>query len=191
MNMSKKFPNRLSTSKKTEIAQNLVDILDKNTKIMPLTRDFIRTWVQQPDGQGKEKVFYDVWDLVLKKYMPDTRPTLFRSCKRRGKDGKIVSFTGQLECVWKFSRGKGLLIACDTKKTLLMEENNSQVGQYKHTFYPLVRILEKARDSGGWGFSKRFLDEYIGEDEYIMRLNLGNMYCFKRKYKVTIYNLTA
>lgn len=177
--MNDKFQYRLSASQKMEIAQNLIDILGKNTEITPLTREFIYTWIRRPDGQGQEKAFYDVWDFVLKNYMPDTRPILFRSCTRRSGDGKIASFTGRLECAWRFSRGKGSLIACDTKEALLLEEQYYQPGQYRHTFYPLVHVLEKARDSGGWGFNERFLDEFIGEDEYVMRLDLGNMYSLK------------
>jgi hypothetical protein len=53
------------------------------------------------------------------------------------------------------------------------------LGQYKHTFYPLVSVLEKAKNSGGCGFTKRFLDEYIGEDEYIMKIDLGNMHSLR------------
>jgi hypothetical protein len=37
----------------------------------------------------------------------------------------------------------------------------------------------KAKEAGGWGFSERILNDYKGEDEYIMRINLGNMYCLK------------
>ncbi|GAE86360.1 hypothetical protein JCM10512_4866 [Bacteroides reticulotermitis JCM 10512] len=60
-----------------------------------------------------------------------------------------------------------------------MEEQYYQQGQYKHTFYPLIGVLEKAKASGGWGFTERFLDEFIGEDEYIMRISLGSMHCFR------------
>lgn len=70
---------------------------------------------------------------------------------------------------------------CDTKETLKYEQRLYQKGQYKHSFFPLVEVLIKARNSGGSGFSERFLNEYIGEDEYIMRVSLDNMHIFKWK----------
>lgn len=88
-------------------------------------------------------------------------------------------FTGRLESAIRFSKGQGSLIVCDTKDTLLCEEEIYQPGEYKHTFYPLVRVLEKAEASEGWGFSDRLLNDYVGEDEYIMRVDLGAMHGLK------------
>lgn len=176
--MSDKFQYKLSEDQKTEIAQNLIDILQKDSEITNQTRTFIGNWILT-DASEKRKAFFDVWEIVLKNYLPTTRPVLFRACGRIGKNGKIASFTGRLECAWRFSRGKGSLIICDTKEALLLEEKYYQPGQYKHTFYPLVNVLEKAKASGGWGFTERFLDEYIGENEYIMRVNLGWMHSFR------------
>lgn len=176
--MDDKFQYRLSEIQKAEIAQNLIDILQKGSEITDQTRRFIINWCRT-DASEKRKAFFDVWEIVLKNYLPATRPVLFRACGRIGKNGKIASFTGRLECAWRFSRGKGSLISCDTKEALLLEEQYYQPGQYRHTFYPLVHVLENARDSGGWGFTERFLNEFIGEDEYIMRVDLGNMYSFK------------
>jgi hypothetical protein len=176
--MDNKFQYKLSENQKAEIAQNLIDILQKDTEITTQARVFIINWCRT-DASEKRKAFFDVWDIVLKNYLPVTRPVLFRTCGKIGKNGKIASFTGRLECSWRFSRGKGSLIACDTKETLLLEEQYYQPGQYKHTFYPLISILEKAKASGGWGFTERFLDEFIGEDEYIMRVDFGNMHNFK------------
>jgi hypothetical protein len=62
---------------------------------------------------------------------------------------------------------------------LEFEEKFYNPSEYEHTFYPLVTVLIKARGAGGWGFSERLLNDYIGEDEYIMRINLGNMSCLK------------
>ena len=45
----------------------------------------------------------------------------------------------------------------------------------------LVEVLKKAESCGGCGFSQRLLDDYIGEDEYIMRINLTDIHCFKWK----------
>jgi hypothetical protein len=42
-----------------------------------------------------------------------------------------------------------------------------------------TQVLKKAKKAGGWGFSERLLSEYIGKDEYIMRINEGDVYTFK------------
>lgn len=176
--MSDKFQYRLTKNQKVEIARNLIDFLEKDTGITRQTVTFIGNWILT-DASEKRKAFFDVWDIVLKNYLPTIRPILFRACDRVNKNGKIASFTGRIECAKRISKGKGSLIVCDTKETLQLEEQYYQSGQYKHTFYPLVYVLEKARASGGCGFTERFLNEYIGEDEYIMRINLGDMHCFK------------
>lgn len=176
--MSNIFQYRLSENQKTEIVQNLIDILQKDLEITDQTRGFIINWCRT-DASEKRKAFFEVWEVVLKNYLPTTRPVLFRACDRIGKNGKIASFTGRLECAWKFSKGKGSLIACDTKEALLLEDQYSLPGQYRYTFYPLIHVLEKAKASGGWGFRESFLDEFIGEDEYIMRVDLGNMHSLK------------
>jgi len=169
---------RLSQKQKAEIAQNLIDILQKDENMTEQTRRFIYNWIRTgPDG--KRKAFFDVWDIVLKNYLPTTRPILFRACKRISKNGKIASFTGRLECARRISESRGSIIICDTKEELEFEDEFYKTGEYKHTFYPVVDVLMKARDSGGFGFSERFLSDYIGEDEYIMRINLENMYSFR------------
>lgn len=176
--MDDRFQYRLSKDQKSEIAQNLIDILQKDANITEQTRGFIRNWILT-GPEEKRKAFFDVWDIVLKNYIPTTRPILFRACERISKKGEIASFTGRLECARRISKGSGSLIICDTKENLEFEEKVYQTGEYEHTFYPLVSVLIKARDSGGCGFSERFLNGYIGEDEYIMRINLGNMYSFR------------
>lgn len=172
------FHYRLSNDRKHEIAKNLVGILKNDENITEQTRTFINNWVLTGPKE-KRKAFFDIWDIVLKSFLPTTRPILFRACDRVSKDGKIASFTGRLECARKISRGKGSLIISDTKETLEHEDTFYGVEEYKHTFYPLVEVLLKAKNDGGWGFSENFLDNYIGEDEYIMRVNLGRMHCFK------------
>ena len=170
--MNYRFQYRLSKDKKNEIAQNLIDIVQNNANITEQTRRFISNWIQTP-AEEKRKAFYDVWDIVLKNYLPTTRPILFRACNRITKRDKIASFTGRLECARRFSKCRGSLIICDTKEQLEFEERLYKAGEYKNTFYPLVNVLVKARDSGGCGFTERVL-EYIGEDEYIMRINFGD-----------------
>lgn len=172
------FQYRLSKNQKGEIAQNLIDILQKDANITEQTRVFISNWILTGPN-GKRKAFFDVWNIVLKNYLPTTRPILFRACKRISKKNKIASFTGRLECARKISEGRGLLVISDTKENLEFEEKFYKIGEYKNTFFPLVSVLIKARDSGWCGFSERLLNNYIGEDEYIMRVNLGNMYSFR------------
>lgn len=176
--MRDKYQYRLTQDHKLEIAQNLIDILQKDANVIRPTRKFISDWLLT-GPEEKRKVFFDVWDVVLKNFLPTTRPLLFRACGRISKNEKIASFTARLECARRFSNGKGSLIICDTKETLYFEEVYYKVGEYRHTFYPLVNVLEKARKAGGCGFSERLLNDYIGEEEYIMRINLGQMNCVK------------
>jgi hypothetical protein len=171
--MSDKLQYRLSKNQKSEIAQNLIDVIQKDARISKQTHVFIGNWILT-DGSEKRKAFYDVWDIVLKNFLPTSRPVLFRACGRVNKKEKIVSFTGRLRCATRFSKGSGSLIICDTKEMLELEERYYKPGEYKHTFFPLVAVLLKARDAGGWGLSEGLLN-YICEDEYIMRIDPGNM----------------
>jgi len=172
------YQYRLSKKIKAEIAQNLIDILQNDAEITHHSKRFIYDWIHTDSGE-KRKTFFDVWDIVLKNYMSTTRPILFRSCNRISKNGKIASFTGRLEFVRKFSKGKGTLIICDTKESLQFDEECNSASEYKRTFYPLVDVLRKDKASGKYGFSERMLNEYIIEDEYIMRVDLNNMSCFR------------
>jgi hypothetical protein len=168
---------RLSPVQKTEIAQNLIDIFQKDEIITKQAKTFIVEWIYTA-REGKVKAHYDVWDIVLKNYLPTKRPVLFRSCDRFSKDGKIVSFSGEMEFVRRYSKGKGCLIICDTKETLLGEEIFFKPGTYQNSFYPLVDVLKKAQEKGDWGFNDSSF-EYIGEDEHIMRNNFDQMHLFK------------
>ncbi|MBB5645736.1 hypothetical protein [Pedobacter cryoconitis] len=175
--MNDKLQYRLSKNQKVDIATNLIDILQKDIMITKHTKTFIGNWLLTGHDE-KRKAFYDVWDIVLRNYSPKKRPILFRSCARKSKHGKIVSFTGRIECARRFSDNKGLLIICDTKEALQFEKKYYNPGEYVHTFFPLVDVLLKARASGGWGFSERLLS-FIGEDEYIMRFNLGHIHSLR------------
>jgi len=176
--MDDRFQYRLLENQKREIAQNLIDILQKDAIITLQTIGFISNWILTGPNE-KRKSFFDVWDIVLRNYLPTTRPILFRACERVSKMEKIASFTGRLECARRIGKGRGSLIICDTKEILQFEDEFYKPGEYKHTFYPLVSVLKKARDSGGCGFSESILNGYIGEDEYIMRIIFGEMHCFK------------
>lgn len=176
--MDNNFQYRLSQDQKNKIAQNLIDILQQDEKITKDTRTFICNWILT-DGKEKGKALFDVWDIVLKNFLPTSRPVLFRACQRISKVDKIASFTGRLECARRFSKEKGILMVCDTKDRLKFKEEFYSVGFYKHTFYPLVDVLVKAQNSGGWGFPERILNDYMGEDEYIMNMNSVNIHSFR------------
>ena len=175
--MNDKFNYRLTKNQKEEIAQNLIDFLQKDSELTEQSRIFIGNWILT-DASEKGKAFFDVWDIVLKNYLPTTRPVLFRACDRISKNGKIASFTGRLECARRFSNGKGALIICDTKENLKIDELRC-APPYRYSFYPIVEVLKKAKELGGCGFSERLLKDYIGEDEYIMRIDLDSMNSFK------------
>lgn len=163
---------------KYEIAHNLIDILENDAMITDQTRTFIKCWIKLVASM-KEEPFFEVWDIVLKNYLPTERPVLFRSCQTTDIHNKIVSFTRSLYSASRFSKGKEIIMACDTKQSLEMEKKFYQRGQYIHSFYPLTKVLEKAKENGGWGFSNKFFDEFLYEEEYIMRVDLEYMYCLK------------
>ena len=169
---------RLSEKVKAGIAANLIEILQNGAAITDEAREFIHRWLRT-GPHGKRKAFFDVWDLVLKSYLPSSRPVLFRSSQRKSVNGKIASFTGRLECARRISEEKGVLLICDTKELLKYEDRFYKPGSYRHTFYPLVDVLKKAQNGDGWGFTERFLSEFIGEDEYIMRINPGHVHAFR------------
>ncbi len=176
--MGEKFQYKLSKEEKNEIAQNLIEILQKDANINKQTVTFIGNWILTGPDE-KRKAFFDVWEIVLKNYLPETRPILFRACKRISKNERIASFTGRLESARRINEGKGFLIICDTNEILKFEEEFYKPGEYKHTFYPLSSVLIKAKKSGGCGFSRKLLNDYIGEDEHIMRIDSENMQSFK------------
>ena len=134
--MEDKFQYRLSKNQKSEIAQNLIDILQKDINITTQTKSFISNWILTGPNE-KRKAFFDVWDIVLKNYQPTTRPILYRSCKRINKNGKIVSFTGSLECARRFGNDRDYLIICDTKD-LNLRKNFINLVNIKIPFIPLL-----------------------------------------------------
>jgi len=194
-----KFNYRLSKKKKQKIAQNLIDILEKEQTPLMETVSFIGNWILTPRDE-KFKAFYDVWELVLKNYMPKTSPILIRSIERKSKAEYIASFTNSAYCANRFStsfgtpikhnigngeyielsgQGKGYWIICDTKQTVKIFEKAYKKGEYKYTFYPLSEVFKKAKANGGWGFSDDLINTGIGEDEYIMKINYSIMNLLK------------
>mgnify|MGYP000776588475 CR=1 FL=1 len=62
--MDDKFRYRLSGNQKIEIAQNLIDIMEKGSGITERTITFIDNWIRTGPAE-KGKAFFDVWDLSL------------------------------------------------------------------------------------------------------------------------------
>lgn len=171
-----KYRYRLTQRQKDSIGSNLIDFMESREALSKESARFIGDWILTGAGE-KSKAFYDVWDIVLRSYMPQTRPILFRSCCRFIKD-KIVSFTGRLSSAERFSRGKGLLIICDTSDLLFpleFAETHPQVRPYRNTFFPVAELLRKEARSPNCKFPERLVSDYSGEDEYIMRVNLDLM----------------
>ena len=167
---------RLSQQKKEAISRNLIGFMESDEELSRDTATFIGNWILT-DVKEKTKAYYDVWDLVLKNYMPTSHPVLYRSCKRR-EDGKIKSFTGRIYCANKISVNQGFLLICNTEETLSFSELQRR-GEYQHTFFPISELLKKESQLPNCKFPKSLIDNYVKEDEYIMRVNLGWMYSCK------------
>jgi hypothetical protein len=167
---------RLSQQKKERISRNLIAFMEKSEELSQEAATFIGNWILT-DAKEKSKAYYDVWDLVLKRYMPTIRPVLYRSCKRR-ENGKIASFTGRIYCAHRFSESRGFLLICNTEETLQLSERQ-KYGEYQHTFFPISELLKKESQTSNCKFSKRLIDDYAKEDEYIMRVDTNWMYSCK------------
>ena len=95
---------RISKKAKERIANNIVAFMVDDVSLLPETISFIYNWVRQPEGTGRSKSYYEVWDTVLQNYLPKERPVLFRSCKRLS-NRTIQSFTGSIYAAERFSEG--------------------------------------------------------------------------------------
>lgn len=171
-----KVTYRLNTKQKITIAENLINTLTCDELLSQEAGTFIANWVMT-GSEEKTQSYFDVWDYVLKGYMPSTRPVLYRSCSRRT-DGKIASFTASVYCAHKFSEGCSFLLICDTKYPLDVSIPQ-QKGKYEHTFYPLSELMQKEATNPISSLSRSFLDRYSKEDEHIMRVNLNWMHSLK------------
>lgn len=159
------------------ISQNLIAFMESDEELLKKTVIFVGDWILT-DASEKCKAYYDIWDLVLKNYMPTSRPILYRSCERRG-DKKIASFTGRIDCAQKFSDGESMfLLICNTENPLQFQIGQER-GKYEHTFFPLAELVKKESQSPNCKFSDRLIKKAAKEDEYIMRVNLNWMYSCK------------
>ena len=168
---------RLSKRLKEEIATNMVAFMVDDTPLLKESISFIYNWVSQPEGVGRSKGYYDVWDIVLRNYLPKERPTLFRSCKRLS-NRPIQSFTGKIYTAERFSDGHtGHLLICDTKEYLQSENETAE--EHKRSFFSLYQCVEKAMTTTETCFSEYFYVMCKKEDEYIVRVNQDWLYDLK------------
>ena len=168
---------RLNNKQIEEISSNLIELANNKAEIKKDTTDFIANWVMSTHKE-KNKSYYKVWEIVLKNYLPKSRPILFRATPRIYKNDRISSFTSSIYCAKKFSNKKGYIIICDTAESLELENRLYKKGNYHNSFYPLYEVLLKAKLEGGWGFSDYFFEK-LGEKEYIMNTNFDEMYILK------------
>ena len=123
---------RVGPKAKERISKNLIAFMVEGTPLTRESQTFIHTWVRQPDGNGRSQSFYDVWDLVLQKYLPKERPILFRACTRLS-NRPIQSFTGTISAAKRLSAERpGHLLLCDTKEYLQFENENENLNCHFH-----------------------------------------------------------
>jgi len=170
---------RVSKQRKESIGENLVAFMESKDVLSRDAVAFIGDWIRTGQEE-KTKAYYDVWDIVLRNYMPQTRPVLFRSCTRLVND-RIASFTRKIYCAHRFSKGKGFLLICDTNNVLLpvLYANTQKRGEYQNTFFPIAELIEKESKSSKPRFSSSLIEHSVKEDEYIMRVNICGMYSCK------------
>lgn len=168
--------SRMSQREKEKIANNIVDFMVNDTPLLQESVSFICNWVMT-DGAEKTKAYYDVWDLVLKIYLPPERPVLFRSCQRLS-NREIQSFTGRIYTAERFSENHtGHLLICDTEEYLQFEDEKAI--EHERSFFPLCECIKKGTYSPTPYFRESFYEEYKKEDEYIVRVNRNWLYDLK------------
>ena len=168
---------RIGPKAKERIAKNIIAFMVEGTPLIKESKSFIYTWVRQPDGNGRSKSFYDVWDLILQDYLPKERPVLFRSCVRPT-DRPIQSFTGNIAAAKRFSKERfGHLLICDTEEILCFEDESAAMHEF--SFFPLRKCVENAMNCSTPCFSESFYEMCKKEDEYIVRVNQNWLYDLK------------
>ena len=160
---------------KERIANNIVGFMNGDSLLLPETKEFVVEWVMT-GPEEKSKAFFDVWAIVLKRYLPKERPILFRSCMRVSRR-PIQSFTASIRCAEKFSENhKGHVLVCDTKEYLQFEVEGAE---HKRSFFPVYDLVRRDLASETPQFTQHFYDRYYGEDEYIVSVDLNWMYDLK------------
>lgn len=166
--------------KKNRIAKCLIEAIQTKIAVDEETCKFICDWIYTGE-EAKNKEHFEVWEMVLKNYYPIDRPILFRATDFIN-DGKIESYTGRLFTARKFLRQcgeEGKLIICETSESIMPKEYEVQ-GNFRHTFFPLSKLLKNEMRIEESHFNKKFIEAYIGEDEYIMRTEIDYMFIYKK-----------
>lgn len=166
---------RASQKTKERIANSIIDFMNGKSPLLPEVKTFIVNWVMT-GPEEKSKAYFDIWAIVLKNYLPEERPVLFRSCTRLSKR-PIQCFTGRIRCAERFSDGHGgHVLVCDTKEYLQFETEDTE---HKHSFFSVYDLVRRDLASENPQFTQKFYDDYSGEDEYIVCVDLDWMYDLK------------
>lgn len=173
-----RFIFRATEREKESIADNIVGFMKDTCDLSKESEHFICNWIGiGPYKNGK--AYYDIWNRILDRYVPVQRPILFRSCRRVVKR-PIQSFTGSMDTASRFSEGHtGHLLICDTKEYMRYLEFDSEPVVYRRNFFPICDLVRKDVFSRNPHFSQKFYDDYQGEDEYIVRVELSHLYDLK------------
>lgn len=165
-------------SDKYRIAQCLIQSVESKIPVDKITCEYIYTWIKYCTKRDKDCL--DIWKIILNNYYPTTRPILFRATDTIN-NGEIESYTGRLLMAERMLRQcdkNATLIICDTQDTIYQKEYERK-GSYRHTFFPLVEVLINESMLEKSLFTKKFLKEYVGEDEYIMRTEMDHFSIYK------------
>lgn len=172
-----RFLFRATEREKQSIANNIIDFMNDTCDLSKEAAGFISNWVLTGSGE-KTKAYFDIWNKILDRYLPIERPILFRSCSRVT-NNPIQSFSGSMSAVERFSKGrKGHILVCDTKEYMRYLDFDKE-SVYKRNFFPIYTLVRKDLVSLTPHFSQTFYEDYKGEDEYIVRVDLNHLYDLK------------
>lgn len=168
---------RAGERKKQSIASNIVNFMNDDCSLSKEAARFISDWVLT-GPEEKTKAYFDIWNKILDSYLPTERPILFRSCLRVS-HRSIQSFSRSMSAVERLSEGhKGHVLVCDTKEYMRYLNFEKRSG-YNRNFFPVYELVEKDLASSTPHFTQKFYNEYKGEDEYIVRVDLNCLYNLK------------
>lgn len=168
---------RVTEKEKQAIADNIIGFMNNTCDLSEEAYSFILNWVKT-GSKDNTKASLDIWNKILDSYLSTERPILFRSCPRVT-HSPIQSFSGSMLAVERFSEGhKGHILVCDTKE--YMKYLDFEKGSvYKRNFFSIYALVRKDLASSMPHFSQRFYEDYKGEDEYIVRVDLNHLYDLK------------
>lgn len=159
-------------NKKKRIAKSLISGSNTMRSISKEAKDFIVEWCMT-DNTGKTKDMYDIWEIVLRNYLPNETPVLFRGSEYIN-FGKIESYTTKISCAERFATSdqgdsgnkEYYLLIMDTRHFKILN-SKSNIGEYQYSYYPIFQLLAKEKSKKNSNFSKRFIDNYECEEECV------------------------